>query len=119
MYPGAPVKRVASSQGSAPVVTLCTAETDEVFGFITFDIKNPAFIAGMTANVSIKNNVLYMYATAAIVAGAQVQLDLAGNGIKTAADSNDTIVGWAFDSAAASGQLFRVYIETPSYRKVT
>ena len=119
LYPGSPVKRIAASRGSAPVVTAVTAETDEVFGFITFDIKNPSFVAGMGANVSIKNNVLYLYATETFNAGTQLQVDLLNNGVKVADDAGDTIVGWAFDDATATGQLVRVYLETPSFRKAT
>ncbi len=116
LYPGSPVKLVPTAIGGLPVVTAVTAETDEVFGFINYDIKNGFYAKSMACQVSIKNNVQYQYATIAISAGQQLQLDLANNGIKVAADTGDTIVGWAFDSASGPGVLFRMYVETPSFR---
>lgn len=117
-YAGTPVKLLATSKKSPLVVTPCTAETDNVLGFINFNAKNNAYTGGMVAECSLKNNVIYLYATAAIEAGASVQLDLANNGIKTAADANDRVVGWAFDAADAPGDLFRVYVGTPTSETV-
>lgn len=118
LYAGSAVKMVDSADG-VPKVVGCSAESDEVLGFINFDIKTVQFLAGAPAEISMAGNVMFLYATAAISRGAQVQLDLSTNGgVKTAADSGDCIVGWAYDKATAAGQLIRVFLKTPSFADV-
>lgn len=116
LYPGAAVKMVDSA-GGVPKVIGCDAESDEVLGFINFDIKSQSFEAGEMCEISMAGNVVYLYATAAIARGAQVSLDLSTNGGVHAAAGNtgDTIVGWAYDKAAAAGALIRVFVKTPSF----
>lgn len=116
LYPGAAVKIVDSADG-VPKVVGCSAATDEVFGFINFDIKTISFVAGSMAEISQAGNYMYLYATAAISRGAQVQLDLSTNGgVKTLAGSGaPNIVGYAYDKATAPGALIRVRISSPSY----
>jgi hypothetical protein len=119
LYAGSAVKLVDSASG-VPKVVGCAAESDEVFGFINYNIKNVAFLAGNAAEISLKGNVMYLYATEAIARGVEVVLDLTSPGSVQAAagETGSTIVGWAFDKAVASGQLIRVYIETPSFKQV-
>lgn len=116
LYAGGAVKLV-DSLGGVPKVVGCTADSDEVFGFINYDIKSRGFTAGMPLELSIKNNVMFMYSTAAIARGGKVCLDLTTNGGVAAATGSSAkrIVGWAYDKAANAGQLIRVYIETPHY----
>ncbi len=119
LYAGAAVKMVDSADG-VPKVVGCAAESDEVLGFINFDIKTVSYVAGVGAEISMAGNVLYLYATEAIARGVQVTLDLATNGGVRAAAGNtgDTIVGWAYDKATAAGQLIRVFVQTPSFTTV-
>lgn len=116
LYPGAAVKMVDSA-GGVPKVIGCAADSDEVLGFINFDIKTISFAAGAMCEISMAGNMVYLYATGAIARGAQVSLDLTTNGgVRSAAgNTGDRIVGWAFDKAAAAGALIRVFVKTPSF----
>lgn len=119
LYAGAAVKMVDSS-GGVPKVVGCSAESDEVLGFINFDIKTVSFVAGVGAEISMAGNVMYLYSTAAFARGVQLTLDLTTNGGVHAAsgETGDTIIGWAFDKATAAGQLVRVFLLTPSFTVV-
>ena len=127
LYAGCAVKIVAHTSngaaanggtGTVPSVVACTASSDAVYGFLNYDIKNVGWVAGNAAEVSLKGNVMYLYATGAITQGAQCQLDIATNGgvATSAGDSGAEYVGWAYDGAAAAGALIRVYLETPSFK---
>jgi hypothetical protein len=118
LYAGSAVKVVDSADG-VPKVVGCAANSDEVWGFINFDIKTVQFLAGVPCEVSQKGNVMFLYATTAISRSAQVQLDLSTNGGVAAVvpSSGADIVGYAFDKAAAPGALIRVAIQTPSFSK--
>lgn len=116
LYPGAAVKMVDSA-GGVPKVIGCSANSDEVLGFINYDIKSQTFPAGAGAQISMSGNVIFLYATAAIARGVRVVLDLTTNGGVKAANGSggERIVGWAFDKAAAAGELIRVFLMTPSF----
>ena len=111
---GAAVKMVDSA-GGVPKVVACTASTDEVLGFVNYNIKNVSFLAGDSMEISMSGNVIYLYSTGAIARGAQVSLDITSPGGVSALVSTNNIVGWAFDKAATAGVLFRVFLKTPSY----
>lgn len=119
LYTGAAVKMYDRAGGS-PKVVGCTANSDNVLGFINFDIKSRSYSAGSNAQISKAGNVIYLYATGAIARGAQVSLDLTTNGgVRSAAgNTGDRIVGWAYDKADAAGQLIRVFLTTPSFQVV-
>ncbi len=119
LFPGEAVKMVDSVDG-VPKVVGCSADSDEVLGFINFDIKSPSFPAGSPCEISMAGNVMYLFATGAIARGVQVSLDLTTKGgVRSAAgNTGDDIVGWAFDKAAAAGTLIRVFVKTPSFLKV-
>lgn len=117
LYAGSPVKMVDSA-GGVPKVVGIAANDDDVLGYINFDIKTVAFTAGMTAEISMGGNVMYLYATAAIARGVRVVPDnlITRGGVKAATGSTAlTIVGWAYDKATAAGQLIRVFLKTPSF----
>lgn len=120
LYAGAAVKLVPQgAANSVPRVIGCAANSDEVFGFINYNIKNPSWVANQAMEISQAGNVMYLYATAAITQGTQVQLDLTTNGgvaPKTGSSGAD-YVGWALDGAAAAGQLIRVRLAVPSFTK--
>lgn len=117
LYAGAAVKIVDSADG-APKVVGCAANSDEVFGFINFDMKTQAFIAGSLCELSLAGNVIYLYATAAIARGTQVQLDIStmGGVAQVVGSSGANVVGYAYDKASAAGQLIRVKLSTPSFK---
>jgi len=116
LYAGAAVKLVDSADG-APKVIGCAADSDEVFGFINFDIKTIQYVAGSVCELSISGNVIYLYATGAISRGAQVTLDIRtmGGVSQLVGSSGANIVGFAYDKATAAGQLIRVKLNTPSF----
>lgn len=118
LFQGSAVKMVDSADG-CPKVVGCSANSDEVLGFINYDIRNISFVAGNAAEISLKDNVIYLYATSAISRGAQVQLDLSSPGAVTAmvASSGADLVGFAYDKAVAPGALIRVNLSTPSFQK--
>lgn len=118
LVPGQAVKMVDSS-GGVPKVIACAANSDEVLGFVNYDIKTVSFDANEPVEISLAGNVMYLQATAAIARGAQVQLDvsIAGGVTAKVGSSGADILGWALDKASASGDLIRVMIATPSFAK--
>jgi len=116
LYPGSAVKMVDSA-GGVPKVVGCTANSDSCLGFINYDIKTQAYVAGSPAEISVAGNVMYLYAVAAIARGAQVQLEVTSPGtVKTITGSSGAnIVGWALDKATNPGDLIRVVIRSPSF----
>ncbi len=117
LYAGSAVKIVDSADG-VPKVVGVAAITDEVFGYINFDVKSLSFTAGMAAEISQAGNVLYLYSSAAIARGAQVGAYVASPGTVAPITGSSTanIVGYAFDKATAYGQLIRVKLNTPSFK---
>lgn len=111
---GTAVKLVDSADG-VPKVIACDSEGDEVFGFLNYNIKNRTYKPGDRAEMSIKGNVMYLFATHAYARGERLSLDLAvPGGVQVLPSSASTYVGWAFDKGVV-GQLCRVYIESPSF----
>lgn len=119
LYPGAAVKMVDSADG-VPKVIGCSANSDEVLGFINFDIKTLSFAANTMCEISMSGNVVFLYATGAIARGVQVSLDITTNGgvRSSAGHTGDKIVGWALDKASAAGDLIRIFVKTPSFTVV-
>lgn len=116
LFAGSAVKMVDSLDG-VPKVVGCSANADNVLGFINFDIKSQTFVAGSRAELSRGGNVIYLYATGAIARGHQVQLDLTSPGgvAQSVGSSGANIVGWAMDKAATAGVLIRVSLTSPSF----
>ncbi len=115
VFPGSPMMMVDSA-GGVPKVVACAADTDDCIGFLNFDIKSTQYVAGDRAEMSMAGNCMFLYATAAVARGAQVRLDVAGNGVAPLLGSGDAnIVGWAYDKASSPGDLIRVFLKTPSF----
>lgn len=116
LYAGQAVKITQTNLGGVPMVIGCTANTDEVFGFINFDIKTIAYVAGNRAEVSQAGNVMYLYSTGAITRGDQVTsaCTITTGGVAEK-NSGDRIVGWAYDGCSAAGTLIRVKLTNPSF----
>lgn len=112
LVPGQAVK-VVDTAGGVPKVIACTADSDDVFGFILYDIKSRVFVAGdMCELAAMRDNVMYMTASAAIARNAQVTIVIGSKKVATAT-GGDRIVGRAYDKATADGQLIRVTIDLP------
>lgn len=109
--------KIIDSLGGIPKVVACLANSDEVFGFINFDIKSQAFNPGDKCEISQAGNVMFMYATTAMPRGSQVTLDITsvgGVGVLVAA-SGAKVVGYAVDKALVPGALIRVKLRSPSF----
>lgn len=116
LYAGSPVK-VVDSAGGVPKVIAITAVTDEVFGYINYDIKSRSFVAGSMCEISQQGNVMFLYAGAAIARGVRVVPTLITNGGVVAASGSggERIVGFALDKASAAGDVIRVKLLCPSF----
>lgn len=117
VFSGCAVKVVSGSTGGVPKVIQCAADSDEVFGFINWPLKDAQFVANSPCEISQAGNVIYLYATTAISTGAQVTLDVTTQGGVGAAvgSSGANIVGYAMSPASAAGQLVRIKLITPSF----
>ena len=118
IYGGTAVK-IVDNGSNIPKVAACSADTDNVFGFIAYDVKSPGYVAGARVEIAIQQACVWLYATTAITRGTQVVLDVTSQGAVQAASSGDTVVGFAYDGAAAYGSLIRVYLSTPSFTQFT
>lgn len=111
--PGSAVK-IYNSSSKIPTVVACSANSDNVLGFINFNIKDKTYVAGQMCEISKSGNVIYLYATGTIARGAQVTLDLSSPGSVQSKNSGDNIVGYAIDQGTY-GNLLRVQLSTPSF----
>lgn len=109
---GQAVKVVDEADGVIKVIEVA-ANTDDVFGFINYDVRRATFTAGDYVEVSAVNGcVMYMEASAAIARWARVSVVVSGSKVVTASAAL-TVVGRAFDKAATTGDLIRVWILLP------
>ena len=107
--------KVVDSAGGVPKVVACSADSDEVYGFLNYDQKSKKFVKGDAVEISQNANVMYLQATEAIARGAQVCLDVSVAGGVSGLEDGSTVVGWAFDKAVQSGDLFRVHLQVPTF----
>lgn len=117
VLPAGQAVKLVDSAAPLPQVVACAANSDEVFGFISYDIKSQGYVAGDRCEIASGGNVIFLQATAAIARGAQVQLDLTyigGVATKTGS-SGANIVGYAYDKAVGVG-IIRVKLATPSFQ---
>lgn len=112
LIPGQAVKMVDSS-GGVPKVVECAANSDDVYGFLVYDIKDRVYAAGDRAEIAcLHDSCMYMTSSAAIARNAKIAIVVAGSQVVTAA-TGMMVVGRAFDKATASGQLIRVVLDLP------
>lgn len=109
VVPGTPMKIVATS-AKLPHFAPATAE-DKIIGFLEWNVIRSAYVAGTPCQVSPDTNVMYMEASGAINAGANVAMDSFSNITIKAAGNNDAVIGYALEAATAAGQLIRVKIK--------
>lgn len=110
---GAPGMAVKLADVAGPVMQflLATADNDNVFGYITRNIKDAPVAAGDYIEVAASGSVMYMTAGAAIARGAKVESDVSA--VKVITASSNPVFGIALDKAAADGDLIRVLILAP------
>jgi hypothetical protein len=114
LYGGSSVNVVNNSNGIPTVIGSAT-DTDNVWGFIVYDIKSQSYGIGARCEIAQAGSCIWLYATTAITRGTQVVLDLSSPGSVQAATGSDTVIGYAYDQATAYGQLIRVVLKTPSF----
>lgn len=112
LLPGQAVKMVDSA-GGIPKVVECADDSDDVFGFIAYNIRSLKFDAYDKVEVVFgRMSVMYMEAAAAIPRNGKVMIVITGQKVATATVGN-TIIGRALDKATAAGQLVRVMVDLP------
>lgn len=111
--PAGQAVKMVDSAGGVPKVVECSADSDDVFGFINYNIKNRLFNVGDAVEVSaFRGNVMYMTASAAIARNAKVMIVVASDKVATRSGGG-VCVGRALDKASADGDLIRVIIDLP------
>ena len=109
---GQAVKLDTTQSGGVPKVLPLASNTDPIFGFIPFNIKDISRGTGQNVEVALPGTYMYMTASAAITIGANVEYDLSTNTVKTAAGVNP-VMGVAYDASAGANALIRVGIQRP------
>jgi len=114
---GQAVKFAPTVAGGPPKVLACTADTDQVCGYINFNPQKNTYVAGDRVQVSGQGNVLFLSASTAIARGVQVCLETDAYGsVKAATGATAArIVGYALDVAEA-GDTIPIFLLTPSFR---
>ena len=104
--------KLVDSGTAIPTVTAITADTDDVFGVVPYELRRSAIVSGERLELVIAG-IVYMEASAAIARGAQVMPVVSGEKVATAAGSGKRVIGRAFDKPTANGALFRVRLNLP------
>ncbi len=105
--------------GGVPKVVACDADSDEVYGFIVYTVKDKGFVAGDAVEVATAMNCIHLLSQGAIARGAQVCVHSAVDGAVKALTDGAKIVGYALDKASTTGELVRVVLSTPSFSVYT
>jgi predicted RecA/RadA family phage recombinase len=114
LFSGNAVKIVNGPNG-IPTVIGAAAATDNIWGFIVYDIKSQNYPIGARCEIAQAGTCMFLYATTAITRGQKVVLDLTSPASVQAATGSNTIVGYAFDQSPGYGSLIRVIISSPSF----
>ena len=113
LVPGQAVKMVDKA-GGTPFIVECDVDTNDVFGFLEYNIKNQTFEVGDPCDVAMgRGNIMYMTAGAAIARWAKLEIVVASKKVLTHAGGGQRVIGRALDKAAADGDLIRVWIDLP------
>lgn len=118
---GQAVKFTTAPAGGVPTVIPCTATSDVCAGYINYDIKSASYAPGDRMEMSMRGNVMFLYAATAINRGVEVTslpAAIAGGcngGVIPAVGSGGLPkVGWSLDTGVI-GSLVRIFITTPAY----
>lgn len=107
--PATPLKIVATSE-KLPHFAPAGAD-DKIVGFLEWNVIRASYVAGEPCQVSPDTNVMYMEASGAIDAGANVAMDSLSDITVAAAGDGDAVIGYALEAAKAAGELIRVKIK--------
>lgn len=124
VLPGTAVKQVAptgvtagSGLNTVPHVVPCSADDDDVLGFIQFSMKDQFFVGASPCEISADQNVQYQMATANGVAGDDAQLDLSVvGGVQSVVGSSGATVVGKFVDTPVVGNLARVRFQLMPHR---
>ena len=103
---------VVDVAGGVPNVTAVTADTDEVFGYVSKNFRKDATAIGDVVEIALGGCVMFMIAGAAVASGADLMYVTATGKVITATGATKVVSGYALDKAAADGDLIRVYIKS-------
>lgn len=117
---GGQAVKFSVSQSFEPMIVPSLAASDDVAGFVNYDIKSASFRPGDRMEISMAGNVMYVYAAKAVQRGnfltslpSAVAGGTNGGVVPVTGSSGFPIVGYALDSAPI-GSLFRMFIQTPA-----
>lgn len=102
--------KIVDVDGKSIMVDLATAASDDIFGFVPYEVKTNSYVAGDFIRVASLFGTMKMEASAAIARGADLEILPAGNKVIT--NAGGTSIGRALDKAATDGDLIRVLIKT-------
>jgi hypothetical protein len=103
------LKVVASSSGIADINVAKAAPADMVLGVVVRSVNKKAWEADSMCNVAETGAVVWFAASAAITAGALVELTAVDGTVKAAAGVNPSL-GTALTTALVAGDLIKVEI---------
>ncbi|KKQ88292.1 MAG: hypothetical protein UT13_C0002G0001, partial [Candidatus Pacebacteria bacterium GW2011_GWF2_38_9] len=89
---------------------LAAGITDEIFGFVCYNIKGNEFAAGDAVEIAGAGCVQVMEAAAAFAPGTDLMFQVSGTKVLTQTAGN-TCIGKAIDKSAADTNLVRVFID--------
>lgn len=114
---------IAGAGNGAMLVLPSTATSDDIIGFVNYDIKSAVFTPGDRMEISLAGNVMYLYAALALQRGNYVTSLPSGvaggtNGgvIPATGSSALPIAGTALDTAVI-GSLARILIQAHTHTK--
>jgi hypothetical protein len=111
--PGQAVKIDSSAAyGGVPQVLALTANTQESFGIVVRNLKQPYFTAGQPLELAMNNAVIWMTAGVAINPGQFVEFIYTTKKLAVNTGVNPSI-GRALDKSSGNGSLIRVLVQVP------
>lgn len=105
---------IVSTSAKLPHFAPATSDSDNIVGFLEWNVIRAGYVAGTLCQVSPDTNVMYMEASGAINAGVNVAMDSYTNITVKAAGAGSKVIGYALEAATAAGQLIRVKIRFAS-----
>lgn len=93
-----------TGSGTAPTVTVCSANTDIGIGILQNDP-----VSGAVADVAI-GGISKAVAGAAITLGAALMADSSGRVITATSAGTNPVLGWALNQATAANQVISIHL---------
>ena len=96
------------------IVTAATGESDELFGFVVYDVRDTEKPAKGQVRIAIVGSVMYMESQTAITRGQYLKYIPTGQLVADQGGDTTTRLGHALDASPdTTPKLIRVYIQTP------